>query len=111
MSKSKKSKVIDEETIPRAKFLNILSVSNSEQSLVLALSSALFKSKVQQEYGFLTKEQESKLYLQLAEKNFCFPDKDEEFHQLDKIVSQGDADPKLLDRKQEKIEKILKKFR
>ena len=110
MPYKKRDKIVNEYSIPKHDHLNIFPLDNSDDSLLIAICSGLFENKVKENYGSLTKDQLVDVYLDMADNLLIKPVRDE-FDNIDRIISQGNCDPKLLDRKHQKVTEILKKFR
>ena len=110
MASKKKKLVVDEHSVPRHQHLNIFPLDDCDDSLMIAICSALFEERVKEKYGCLSKDQLAEVYLDMGEKCFIKPVRDE-FDSIDRIISQGNCDPKLMDRKHEKVTEIFKKFR
>ena len=97
--RKEKSKNIDEDSIPRSKYLSISSIKNSADSFIISLSEGLFKDAIIEREGFILPDERHEILMNEAKKNLIIPAKD----QIDDdLINQGTIDASAEERKHKK---------
>lgn len=107
--KKRKSKTFHLKSIPRSRHLNIFQTPFSDDSFLVAITYAIFKDELENDLLMLSEEEKTKAILQCAHEYLEFPSEKEVLEE--KLLGHGESNPKVLESKKQKIEKVMKKFR
>ena len=107
--KKRKQKTFHLKSIPRSNHLNIFQTPFSDDSFLVAITYAIFKDELDDDLIMLSEEEKVEAILKCAHENLEFPSEKEVLEE--KILGHGESNPKVLESKKEKIEKVMKKFR